>query len=70
MAGQLLGDVWAPVLDYSNEWIQIGTDHPLCALHMEVYNQLPAWGEMNGCCNNNEILCCDEGIFFVVLVFR
>ena len=48
-------DVWAAIGDLENDWVQI-SDARLCKRH-SVLQGLPTW--KSGCCNNNEVLCCD-----------
>jgi hypothetical protein len=62
--GRGLGkDVWAPISDKYNDWVQI-SDNRLCKRHSK-YGYLPAWGSSNGCCNNNEVLCCNDRVDLV-----
>ena len=48
-------DVWAAIGDLENDWVQI-SDARLCQRHSVLYGP-PTWD--SGCCNNNEVLCCD-----------
>lgn len=44
--GQKEGDQWAPVLDTTNEWVQIGErgDNDECKTHSEIMGYKPNWG--------------------------
>ena len=50
-------DVWAAISDLENDWVQI-SDKRLCKRHSVLYG-LPNWGTQSGCCQNNEVLCCE-----------
>ena len=50
-------DVWAAISDLENDWVQI-SDSRVCKKHSDLY-RLPTWGTQSGCCNNDEVLCCE-----------
>ena len=57
-------DVWAPISDLENDWVQISdftfrNVRRLCKRHSVLYG-LPSWGTQSGCCDNNEVLCCNS----------
>jgi len=49
-------DVWAPISDKYNEWVQL-SDRRVCKKHSS-HGYLPKWGMRQGCCQNDEVLCC------------
>ena len=51
-------DVWAAISDLENDWVQI-SDGRVCKRHSSL-GTLPPWGTVEGCCNNNEVLCCEN----------
>jgi len=51
-------DVWAPIGDLTNDWVQISHSSAICRRHSTLPDGLPTWGNNGGCCNNNEVLCC------------
>ena len=50
-------DVWAAISDLENDWVQL-SDQRVCKKHSSL-GGLPTWGTQGGCCNNNEVLCCE-----------
>ena len=50
---------WAPVKDFDNDWVEIGSTNP-CVMYTSIYSDRPSWGE-TGIGNEAEtrnILCC------------
>lgn len=59
VGGSMHGDVWIPIADTVNDWVQIGNaGHVLCAGHSERGYGLPHWG-LGHNPYNQRIYCCD-----------
>lgn len=57
--GQMHGDIWIPIADSSNDWVQIGNGgHILCAGHVELGYGYPSWGHGHNS-YNQRIFCCN-----------
>jgi len=54
------GDVWTPVSDSSNEWLQIGkAHHNYGKLHTEVdYKVKPSWGKVHAVSSYRKLMYC------------
>eukprot|EP01084_Bolivina_argentea_P268046 455179_1 len=48
LTGALGGDIWTPVSNSDNEWLQIGGSiHTYGTLHSDILNGKPSWGELS-----------------------
>merc|ERR1712110_1088632 len=58
--GAMDGDVWTPVSDSSNEWLQIGKEtHNYGKLHTEVDHKVkPSWGNLHSVSSYRKLMYC------------
>lgn len=56
-------ELWAPVMDTLNDWVQIGNYKNVCALHSNVYPSPPTWGLTGSTAEEGDItpyvMCCE-----------